>query len=362
MAAGIAALFLLLPAGPYFKFCRGSIEITFAGLGLILVVASALMSGEPVAFVKALLLGVLFFVVASRASSLTANELLCALGLFAVMNAVFLIATRGEWNPNALCGHLVFVAICGIAFSALFPPMKANFIAFISFAFGALTTLYFQARTAFIGLLLSILTYQLAKRGALDRGVFLVLVIVASISIPLFSRDISSGLRDIAERNLNSRNPIARFLLSDKNKQKVKGDFFDRERLWAYSYRKMLDNPVLGVGYGEPLSEKGDLRAHNAYLEIGYQCGVPAMLVWGALYIGVVVQALSWVQCYPRDPLLFLVLASFSYLVLAGMMESSGIVSISTPGNWIAVAALVVFRTRAAASQHSQIIGTGYLT
>ncbi|QDT59169.1 O-Antigen ligase [Stieleria bergensis] len=359
---GIAALFLLVPAGQYFRVCRGSIEITLAFVGLVLVVASAVMSGEPVAVIKAGLLGALFFVVASRASSLTSNELLSAVGTFAALNTVFLVVTRNEWNPNALCGHFVFVAICGMTCSALLPPPKANAVAFCSFSLGSLATLYFHARTAFIGLLLSLLTYQLSKRGLLDRGVFLVLMLVASISIPLFATDVSNGLRDVAENNLNSRNPIAQFLLSDKTRQKVKGDFFDRERLWKYAYEKMLDNPVLGVGYGEPLSERGDLRAHNAYLEIGYQCGLPAMLIWSGLYIGVVIQALGWVQSRPNDPLLFLVLVSFAYLVLAGMMESSGIVSISTPGNWIAVSAVVIFRTRTAEVHVSTVTEPSYRT
>ena len=110
----------------------------------------------------------------------------------------------------------------------------------------------------------------------------------------------------------------------------------------------MVENPFLGIGYEEPIPGgrlMRNFRAHNAYLEIGYQCGVLAMLIWGFAYLYMVEFFVDRVPRQPRNPIVFLGFTSSGYLVLAGIMESSGILSLGTPGNWIAISCFLSVRS-----------------
>lgn len=338
----IAGLFILWISG---RAGKGTSKLgtsligTSAILGLAIVVVSSLLSTEPSAMIKSVLLVVSFLVVASRSAGMSGSALVTGVTIFACVEFPFVLFTRTEWNPNALCGRIAFAAFAGIAGAMCLRPAHAKSLVLAIVLSALAVTFLYSSRTALVGILLSLGFYVAVRSGYINRAGLIFVLFFGFLLTAFFSGDVVGGFTDLAKSQLGSQNIVSRFFLEDKTSRKIDTDFFDRKLLWNRAVKTMLKNPILGIGYGEPLSKRVDIRAHNAYLEIGYQCGVLAMLLWGLVYVGLVLVSMDWVQPGRHEPVAFLAVTTSAYLVMAGMMESSGMMSIAVPGNWIAVGA-----------------------
>lgn len=312
-------------------------------VGLILVTVSAGIALEISSLVKAFLLILMMVFVGSRMPSLHRGELLCGFMIFAVIELGLVFATRSEWNPNAYCNHISFACLCGAAgfFGTADTRYRVAGWALLVLCFGALVLT--GSRTATLAFVVPNVLYLLLLSGRFTVGVvrfFLVLFAVFAIT---FFGDISGGVSDLALKNLDNDSAIARFFLYDKTEKKIETDMLDRRDLWEVSFEVMMDNPIVGIGYDRPLPKTAvlnsarDQRAHNSYLEIGYQCGIVAMVVWALFYFLMLDFMTALIRDYGRDPIVYLAFTSTCYLVLAGMMESSGILSLAVPGNWVSL-------------------------
>ena len=288
LACGLALLYVFLKPSGFFARFSGTALVLLPVLGLTVVLASAVYAAEIAPMVKATLLGLTFFVVASRIPSLSRSEFLMGLLLFGFADFLFLVVTRTEWNANTFCNHVVYASICGAGASIAIRSPFSRWYHFLWLAAGLACTFVLGSRTAVVGLFICLSLYWAFQSGKLNRLVLVFILVAGAFCAIVWSGDISGGLGELAKRNLGSQNLIAKFFLSDKSKQKIDDDFFDRKHIWKVAYTTMADNPVLGIGYDEPLPRLGGIRAHNAYLEIGYQCGVFAMLVWSCFYLGLV--------------------------------------------------------------------------
>ncbi len=339
ISVALAVMYFAVQPSAFFAKFGDSPVVIVPLIGLLLVFVSAVYSGELTSLIKVALLVVIFFVAASRVPSFSMPDLLTGFLIFAVVEFLFVVISRAVWNSNAFCNHIVFATFCGAAGSMGFRSRFSRNLHFAWMLAGFGTTFILGSRTAVVGLLISVGLYWAIHKGRMDRIVLRFIFVLGLFCAYVWSGDITGGVVEIAKRNLGSQNVVARFFLDDKNKKKIVSDFFDRREIWDAAYRTMIKNPFLGIGYDQPLPRMGDVRAHNAYLEIGYQCGVIAMLIWTAFYLGLVNYSASLIRFDCHDPVVYLAFTSSCYLVLAGLMESSGMMSLGTPGNWIAVSA-----------------------
>lgn len=354
LAAGLFLLLALIRPSRFVFANARSATIMAPLLGLSLVFASSVYSTEISSLIKVLLLIALFYAVASRVPSLSPRDLLTGAMLFAAVDFLFVIATRSEWNPNTFCNHIAFATLCGTAGAMNCRKKLHQRMAWAWLAAGLAINFLFASRTAVIGMLACVGLYYAILRGRMSRVAFVYIFVIGAATTFFWSGDIAGGIADLAKQNLGSNNVIARFFLEDKTEKKIDKDFFDRERVWRAAYQTTLRNPWLGIGYDQPLFRRGHFRAHNAYLEIGYQCGIIAMIVWTLVYLGFVDYSMTKIPQAVNAPLVFMAFTSSCYLVLAGLMESSGIMSIATPGNWVAISAIVSLKSQSFEDQPYQ--------
>lgn len=344
---------------------RGYIRLLMAGL--VGVGLSAFANAVPAGMVQSLLLILAFATVYCTAPRVPENHLRKAFLAYAV-GAFFLFATTyDEWNPNALAVNVSFIAI--LFFSCAIVGSRWSSRALYGIAFGAAVTVnvLLESRTATVALVSSILSWRLMRTIKPNKAT-IIFVMFALLTMLLF---IYQGggrlLQDLAISHMDSGHPLAEFFLNDKDVDKVNEDLFDRRAYWNAAVESIKRNPLLGIGYGEPLPDAylfggvGGRRAHNAYLEIGYQTGLLVCVVWVAFYFFVYLFfALRVARCDSRvvDIVGFI---SISYLILAGMMESSGLLSLSVPGHWICVSCFFwcLFRLPHPRVSYSRIVNGG---
>lgn len=346
ISAALVLFFVAVKPSPFFAKFGTSPVVVLPVIGLMLVFISAAYSGELTSLMKVTLLIGVFFVVASRAPSLSMSDMLTGFLLFAFFEFFFVLLSRSEWNANTFCNHIVFATLCGAAGSMGFRKQSPRNLHYLWLLAGFGITFVLGSRTAVVGMGICLVLYWAIQKGRLDRVALRFIFVLAVFCAYVWSGNISKELIELAKRNLGSQNVVAKFFLDDKSKKKIESDFFDRRVIWEAAYKTMMKHPLLGIGYDEPIPRMGDTRAHNAYLEIGYQCGLIAMLIWAVVYLGMVNYSAAHIRFDCHDPLVFLAFTSSCYLVLAGLMESSGILSLGTPGNWIAISSVAFLLNR----------------
>lgn len=347
VASGMAAIHLSVPSNMFSKRESSSALFVLPAIGLLIIFASSVHSASISAIIKCCMLSAAMCLMAVKAPGLKRNEILSGFLFFGIVEFAFVCGTRSEWNPNAFCNHIMFASLCIAAGAQGLPSQTLKRLAGLIIVAGVGIGFVMGSRTATIAMLVVSIAYWFVRAGNVSVTTLRCSLLAVLLASLLWSGDIGGGVTRIAIDNLDSRNPIARFFLEDKSKRKVEKDFFDRQIVWEAAFNTMQENPFLGIGYDRPLPMQRNVRAlgsHNAYLEIGYQCGVIAMLLWTFVYIHIVEYFVVQIPRYPRNPIVFLGFTSSAYLVLAGLMESSGILSLGTPGNWIAIICFLVIR------------------
>lgn len=312
-------------------------------VGLLTIVISALGCFKMTSFIKTAMLIAFFVLIPSSIPNLSKKQLLSGGLVFSLFTAVFMYLTRTEWNPNSICLYASSASLCAAA--ACFDSKKRFYrlLGVVAILLGIYVNYALGSRTATIALILPNVLFLMMSFGRLSVAALRGFMVLFAIILVLFSGNIMQKVVKIAFDNLGSKSLVAEFFLSDKSANSIDDDLLDRGEVWGAAYEVMIDNPLIGVGYGaEPPggSVHGNdkrFRAHNAYLEIGYQCGILSMLVWGWFYLRIFDFSSSLVQRFPREPMVYLCFTMSCYLLLAGIMESSGMLSLAVAGNWIVI-------------------------
>ncbi|MDB4492501.1 O-antigen ligase family protein [Akkermansiaceae bacterium] len=340
-----ALLFLILPAivskTDHFLWFYGSSSGKLILTGLTLILVSIIFNFTILSILKWALLAVYLMVLPMQIPYIGQRSILGGAGIFSVVASFVIWKTFEEWNVNSVCLYVSLIALCGAAFFFGFRTKLSRFCGLFLLSLGLSTNFFLGSRTAILSLFLSVFVYYLFQRKILTvQKVRFIACAFVGATLLFYSPLIS--IANLGKSYLDNDSVFASFFLSDKDEDKLDFDMFDRRVVWNAAITTIIENPLTGAGYATKLPEKlvdgrSATSAHNAYLEIGYQCGVPAMIVWTCFYAFIFNFACSLILRKDNRPLIFLLFTSSLYLLLAGTMESSGMCSLAVTSNWLVI-------------------------
>ena len=261
------------------------------------------------------------------------TEVTRGLILFAIVEiagCAWLFLSNADVNPNAISVRSSVAAMCLYAILQKRLLKIAVLGSAISFA-AALS-----CRTSAIALTGALLFLRLERSSRKDRAPMLIVTVFAAILMLVLLPTILSAMKVVAVNSLGSQNPIARFFLHDKTSAKISTDYLDRSEVWEHSLSYIKQKPLFGYGIGTEPEILGG-RSHNAYLSLLFEGGIVWLCAWLFLY-GLCLANLfnkRWVSNVGDNSLYYLTMLLLGYMLLAGLVETSGLASISTPNNLI---------------------------
>ncbi len=261
------------------------------------------------------------------------REIQWGLQLFALveLTGTFLLYRSGaDVNPNALS---VRASVAGMCLFALLPSRALCF----AFLGGSLLfSFVIGCRTSVVATVGAVVFFYVERTSRKNRVPTLLGMFVIVVGLLVFFPTIMSAVQKVLISNLGSDNPLAEFLLHDKSASKIRTDFLDRFEVWGHSWRYIQRRPVLGYGLGLE-SELMNARSHNAYLSLLFEGGILFLAAWMSFYIAVLANLFNqkWVMKAGESRLFYLAMMLLGYMLLAGIVESSGLASMSTPANTV---------------------------
>ena len=279
--------------------------------------------------------GILISIVAlvSSCRIFSFKEISMALRVFAVFElagcfAVFYLGS--DINENAIAVRASVACMC---LYALLPSKFMGIMAIIGcLAFSA----SLGCRTSSIALLSAVFFLYLEQNSRRQRTVVFLVSFTSIVLLLIFLPLITTALQRIAIAYLGSDNVIAHFFLHDKSSAKISYDYLDRFDVWSFAWEHIRNNLLLGHGLGTE-HEIMHIRSHNAYLSLLFEGGIVFLLVWMWFYLRLIVGLFNrrWIAKVGESRLFYLALLLLSYMMLAGIVESSGLASVATPINLI---------------------------
>lgn len=267
------------------------------------------------------------------APSYTHKDLVRGLYLFALVESsicLVLIYVGTEINPNAIAVRLSVCAMIAFALS------ENKSLKLIALSLCVILCFTLQCRTSLCALLGAV-AFMFAERKTREhRSLIIILVPIITILLWLSLPVILESLEKVAVANLGSENFIAQFFLSDKSATKISTDMLDRSDIWEYSLEHIQEKPWLGHGLGTEQAIMG-ARSHNAFLSMVFEGGVFNLLAWGWFYYLTLVRLFDakMLKRAGDVPLFYLSNLLLGYMLLAGLVETSGLASVATPINLI---------------------------
>lgn len=188
-------------------------------------------------------------------------------------------------NPNDDAGMALLAT--GVALSigmAAIQSAKIRWAAMGCAAIFALVVLVTQSRGAVIGLVVALVPPFV--RAVKRRSVFVTAIAIVVVCVGLSVLPHRFWVRMEGLRNLTSVSTIRE---ADQS-----GSAEQRWQIQKTAFKIFLDHPILGVGLGcYPLAnaeyrpDLGPRDAHDTYLRLGAELGLPGLLIWAALVISV---------------------------------------------------------------------------
>ena len=261
------------------------------------------------------------------------TEISRALLIFSVVETagcIWMYISGVDVNPNAISVRFCVAAIC--VYSIF--PYKVVKIAALGSAIGFAGAL--SCRTSAVALVGAVVFLYLEKSSRKGRAALLILTFVGATLTLILLPIILSAMEQIAIQSLGSDNPIARFFLHDKTSAKISYDYLDRTQVWEQSISYIKKKPFLGYGIGTEQALVG-VRSHNAYLSLLFEGGVFWLGSWMFLYSLCILNLFNkkWVSNVGNNSMYYLTMLLLGYMLLAGLVETSGLASIATPNNLI---------------------------
>lgn len=243
---------------------------------------------------------------------------------------IFVFTFGGDINENAIA---VRVAVACMCLYTLLPYRWMGMAAILAcLVFSTLL----ECRTSSIALLGAVSFLYIEKRTRKQRALVLLFAFTALVLTLAFLPLITSALQQIAVASLGSENPVAQFFLHDKSSAKINYDYLDRYEVWSYAWEYISDHLLLGHGLGTE-HEIMRVRSHNAYLSLMFEGGIVLLFAWMWFYIRSIVALFDqrFIATVGESKLFYLASILMVYMLLAGVVESSGLSSVSTPINLI---------------------------
>ena len=274
-----------------------------------------------------------FFALASSSRNFNYNEVRRGLLIFAIVELVgciLVFRVGSDVNENAIAVRATVACMC------LFTLLRSKWLGWLA-VIGCLSfSVMLDCRTSAVAFIGSIAFLQIEKHSRRQRGLVLFLSMTALICSLIVIPFLMSALEQLALASLGSDNPIAKFFLHDKTASKVSYDYLDRFDVWSYSWEFIREKPLLGYGLG---TEKAIMRVrcHNGYLSLMFEGGAVFLLAWLWFYARSIASFFDrrWVATVGNSELFYLVTILLSYMLVAAIVESSGLASVSTPINLI---------------------------
>ena len=141
---------------------------------------------------------------------------------------------------------------------------------------------------------------------------------------------------------LESESFVGRYVLKGKMLEDVYDDPLNRKYIWELAVSGIRANPWFGYGAGQEYEVTGEMRAHSAYLTLALQFGIPAALIWVLFYGTAFVHLMVEYRRTSASLELFGIFL-ITYMFASGFFESSGLGSLISPNNLVALA--IVFRS-----------------
>jgi len=261
------------------------------------------------------------------------QELEKGLILFAVVEAsvcLFLFYIGTEINANALAVRLSVAAMVVLSLTEKPAFRIAGIAGCVGFS------LLLQCRTSLCAFLGALVFMYVERNTRKNRPLVLFSVVIGSVLAWVMLPSAIELIKNIAISSLGSDNFIAKFFLEDKSADKLQYDMLDRNAVWEYSWEYVSQRLWTGYGLGTENTIMG-FRSHNAYLSLMFEGGIFNLLAWVWFYY------LSLVRLFDKRllkqagslPLFYLSNLLIGYMLLASMVETSGMASVSTPINLI---------------------------
>ena len=273
------------------------------------------------------------FALSSSARIFSFKEIVNALYVFSIVELAgcFLIFyTGGDVNENAIAVRVTVACMC---LYTLLPKQWMSIMAI----FGCLVfSTKLGCRTSSVALLSSVLFLSIEKRSRKQRGLVLVIAFSGLTLLLVFLPLLASALQELAIASLGSENPIAKFFLHDKSSAKISHDYLDRYEVWSFAWEHIRHHLILGHGLGTEHAIM-QIRSHNAYMSLLFEGGFTLLLAWLWFYLRSVVALFDrrFIATVGESKLFHLASILMVYMLLAGVVESSGLSSVSTPMNLI---------------------------
>jgi len=252
----------------------------------------------------------------------------CVLEISMILAAF--LALRLDFNNNNLGGR---AAVAGLVFFASSKNRPIGISALCGCLFLAFTLNCRTSVVASVGALSVLFLEQHTRRY---RELAIVGVLVGLGVIYFLLPYLYEAFLATITRFLGSSNLIAQFFLSDKTSSSLSTNILDRQQVWEYAFEKISQRPLTGYGLGTEQAVMG-ARSHNAFLSLIFEAGIFYLALWLAFYFPFLLKIKNhrWTNRLEQYQLNCCALLLFSYMFLAGLVESSGLSSISTPVNVI---------------------------
>jgi O-antigen ligase len=280
-------------------------------------------------------LGVILSLVAILFSArvFTYKEIVRALIIYSIIEfagCYYLHTVGSDVNANALAVRMSVSAM------VLFTLTKFWGFRLIGILCCLVFSITLGCRTSFVAFTGAMVFLYFEKNSRNRRELMLALTIVMTGLLLLFLPTIVGALRQLALSFLSTDNLFVEYLLEDRRVDRIRYDFFNRNAVWEYSWSFIREKPWFGNGLGTEQALMG-ARSHSAYLSLLFEGGVFHLICWMYFYIWSVFHLFRQRSNHESEesPLYSLAILLLGYMLLAGIVETSGIASVSTPINLI---------------------------
>jgi len=105
-----------------------------------------------------------------------------------------------------------------------------------------------------------------------------------------------------------------------------------RVQFWKVAWELFLNRPLTGYGYGSYFAshfieyQVGDIYsrfAHNHYLQLAAELGLPGLLLFGAFCLLILKHAYAQIKQQPENPLVYGAIAAFAVFLFHVFIEFS---------------------------------------
>jgi len=297
----------------------------FAVAAVLAVAVSTLFNASIPTAARLAVLAAFYMVLPLAVVSFRQASILAGLLLYCMVEVALVVVRFHEFNPNA-AAHRITVALCVAGFC-----VRPRWLRYVSLTLAISVAIACHSRAALGAMVLAFAYVQLAAAkpfSFLRKQPILVLSVLAMAGF-FVRREAMNYLTHDAPQAVQE-------FFADKKQRDLREDPFDRSQMWRAGIEAIRKRPLVGLGLGNEHEATGKLRAHNAYLKLAIECGVPAAAVVVVFFLAMLQQSFAVLTRPHIAAMAEATCFCLVYLFIYGFFESSGLFSLGTPTNLIA--------------------------